>query len=66
MSESTADSAATNALPSSRAFVVQFTAAPDVPQRRIAGRIEHIATGQALHFQNLQQLIAFVDDTLRR
>src|SRR5262245_15936747 len=46
-------------LPASRAFVVQLAAAvgADTPLR---GRIEHLASGSATHFESLTQLGAFV------
>src|SRR5262245_8734136 len=46
-------------LPASRAFVVQLAASvgADTPFR---GRIEHLASGSATHFESLPQLGAFV------
>src|SRR6185369_13846416 len=44
-----------------RAFVVQYRAETSVAQGHIAGRIEHIVSGQATHFDSLQELLAFVE-----
>jgi hypothetical protein len=43
-----------------RAFVVQFRENADVERGRLTGRIEHVTSGQATHFQSLEQLLAFV------
>jgi hypothetical protein len=43
-----------------RAFVVHFRVDSDVTQGRVAGRVEHIASGQAAHFASLEELLAFV------
>ena len=41
-------------LPVQRAFVVQLHATADVAQARLIGRIEHVVSGQALHFHTLE------------
>ena len=46
-------------LPVRRAFVVQFSAETEVGQGRFVGRVEHIVSGQAMHFQTLEDLLAF-------
>jgi hypothetical protein len=47
-------------LPANLAFVVQFRAQPlDVPQHW-AGRAEHLASGQAVRFQSLDELWCFI------
>jgi hypothetical protein len=51
-------------LPPHRAFVVQLREHSDVPRRRWAGRIEHVTSGQATHFQSLKELLAFVSRIL--
>jgi len=43
-----------------RAFVVQFRAETDVERGRCAGRVEHVVSGQAAHFQSLEGLLAFI------
>jgi hypothetical protein len=52
---------AENAAPLSvhRAFVVHFRAATAVAQGQVAGRVEHVVSGQVTHFQSLQELLAF-------
>ena len=47
-------------LPVQRAFVVQLHATADVAQARFVGRIEHVVSGQALHFHTLEELLAFM------
>ena len=42
-----------------RAFVVQFRAETDITQARVEGRVEHVVSGQATHFQSLEELLAF-------
>ncbi len=51
---------ATTHLPANRAFVVQFTASTNLPQQQIAGRVEHVVSGQSTHFQSLEELLAFI------
>jgi hypothetical protein len=43
-----------------RAFVVQLRENTDVGRGQWAGRVEHVTSGQATHFQSLEQLLAFV------
>jgi len=47
-------------LSSHRAFVVQFRAETNVEGGRYAGRVEHVVSGQAAHFQSLENLLAFI------
>jgi hypothetical protein len=42
------------------AFVIQFHANTDVGTGRMTGRIEHVASGQALHFDSLEALLACI------
>ncbi len=42
------------------AFVVHFRVNSDVAQGRLAGRVEHVVSGQATHFQSLEELLAFI------
>lgn len=51
-------------LPSNRAFVVQFRAATEVPSRQCAGRVEHLVSGQAAHFESWEQCRHFIEETL--
>ncbi len=48
------------------AFVVQFRVGTEVEQGEVTGRVEHIVSGQAAHFTSLDELVAFIDQVLRR
>ncbi|MEO8601481.1 MAG: hypothetical protein ABI629_02785 [bacterium] len=43
-----------------RAFVVQFTAASDPTSGTVAGRVEHVQSGHAVHFESLDDLLRFL------
>ena len=43
-----------------RAFVVQFHADTDVRARHLMGRAEHVVSGRATHFGDLDGLLAFI------
>ncbi len=43
-----------------RAFVVHFRMNSDVAHGRCAGRVEHVVSGQAAHFDSLEELLAFI------
>ena len=47
-----------------RAFVVQFRVETDVERGRFVGRVEHVVSGQATHFQSLEELLAFIGRVL--
>ena len=47
-----------------RAFVVQFRADTAVEQGPLAGRVEHVASGQAIDFESLETLLAFISGVL--
>jgi hypothetical protein len=51
-------------LPAERAFVVQLYAGADVARGRIAGRVEHVVSGQAGHFDTLEGLLTFIERVL--
>ena len=51
-------------LPSNRAFVVQFRAATGSASGRCSGRVEHIVSGQATHFESWEQCQHFIEQTL--
>jgi hypothetical protein len=42
------------------AFVVYFRVNSDVTEGRLAGRVEHIVSGQTTHFSSLEELLAFI------
>lgn len=52
------------ALPTNRAFVVQFRAQPAGHPLRYAGRVEHLVSGQAAHFQSWDELQRFIEQVL--
>jgi len=43
-----------------RAFVVQLRANMSVEQGFLAGRVEHVVSGQAIDFESLETLLAFM------
>jgi hypothetical protein len=47
------------------AFVVQFQSDTAVEQGHLAGRVEHVISGQAAAFQSLETLLAFIAQVLR-
>jgi hypothetical protein len=47
-------------LPSDRAFVVQFHAEADIAKGPFKGRVEHIVSYQATHFDSLEALVTFM------
>ena len=42
------------------AFVVHFRLSTNIAQGRIEGRVEHVVSGQTVHFASLEELLAFV------
>jgi hypothetical protein len=55
---------AVHPLPTQRAFLVQVHAEADVGQEHLAGRVEHVASGQAIHFASSEELLAFMAGVL--
>jgi hypothetical protein len=51
-------------LPAGRAFVVQFSTKTDIERGPLIGRVEHVVSGQASHFQLLDELLAFIGHLL--
>jgi hypothetical protein len=49
-----------------RAFVVQFHGETDLERDHCAGRVEHVVSGQATHFQSLKELLAFIAQVLTK
>jgi hypothetical protein len=47
-----------------RAFVVQFHSDVNVGEGRIAGRAEHVRSGECAHFDSLEDLLRFVEDRI--
>jgi hypothetical protein len=56
----TPDTTADRPFPVQRAFVVQLRATAAVAQGQLAGRVEHVVSGQATHFHTLDELLAFM------
>lgn len=48
------------AYPTQRAFVVQIHAEADMAQGEVRGRVKHIVTGQATHFETVESLVQFI------
>ena len=48
-----------------QAFVVQFAADTQIDTGRIAGRVEHVVSGQVARFESLEVLLAFFDRVLQ-
>jgi hypothetical protein len=46
-------------------FVVQNHSDTAVERGNLAGRVEHVVTGQAADFQSLETLLAFIAQVLR-
>ncbi len=53
-----------SALDVRRSFIVQFGEEADLADGRVGGRVEHLRTGEARHFESLKALLAFVDEAL--
>jgi hypothetical protein len=47
-----------------RAFVVQFDTYTDVERGHLAGRVEHVVSGQAAQFHSVETLLAFIAQLL--
>jgi hypothetical protein len=48
-----------------RAFVVQFAEETQLEAGQMVGRVEHVVSGQATHFDSLDALLAFLARVLR-
>ncbi len=51
-------------LPTKRAFVVQVHAEAQVEQGQCKGRVEHLVSGEATHFESLEELFTFIAHVL--
>jgi hypothetical protein len=51
-------------LPSNRAFVVQLRGDADVEHGDVRGRVEHLNSMQANHFESVEELVAFIACTI--
>ena len=52
-------------LPARKAFVVQLHAETQAEQGHFRGRVEHLVSHQAAHFESLEELIAFIVQVLK-
>jgi hypothetical protein len=52
------------ALPTNRAFVVQFRAQAEAAPLHDEGRVEHLVSGQATHFSSWEELRRFIEQIL--
>lgn len=46
------------------AFVVQFRPETDIRAGKFEGKVEHVPTSKAAKFHSLDELLAFIADTL--
>ena len=53
-------------LPANHAFVLQLTREALGTQDSFRGRAEHVVSGQAAHFETLDELLVFVQRVLAR
>ena len=44
----------------SRSFIVHLRTDADLPAGRFVGRVEHVHSGDAMHFQSIEELLAFM------
>lgn len=51
-------------LPARKAFVVQLHAEAQIEHGHFKGRVEHIVSHQAKHFESLEELVAFMVQVL--
>jgi hypothetical protein len=51
--------------PHTGAFVVQLRPQTDIKAGRFEGRVEHVASSQAMHFESLDELLSFLDRILK-
>jgi hypothetical protein len=52
------------AYPTQHAFVVQLHGEADLTQGEVRGRVEHIVSGQAMHFETVEALVQFIVQVL--
>jgi hypothetical protein len=53
-----------NPLTPQRAFVVQFRTDTNIAAGRMAGRVEHVVSGQSGRFSSMASLLAFIEKVL--
>ena len=47
-------------LPTDRAFIVQIHADAGTETEQLNGRVEHVVSGHATHFQSTEELLGFI------
>jgi hypothetical protein len=47
------------------AFVIQFGPGTDIEAGRVVGRVEHVTSYEALHFNSLDELLSFMARVLK-
>lgn len=47
------------------AFVLQFRAGSDLEARNVEGRVEHVASGESVRFDSVEELLAFMARVLK-
>lgn len=47
------------------AFVIQFAPETDIEAGRVVGRVEHVTSYEALHFNSLEELLSFLARVLK-
>jgi len=47
------------------AFVIQFAPETDLAAGRVVGRVEHVTSYEALHFNSLEELLSFLARVLK-
>lgn len=53
-------------LPANHAFVVQLSGETAGTHDSFRGRVEHVVSGRAVHFETLDELLAFIQRVLAR
>lgn len=48
-----------------RSFIVQLGEEANLADGRVGGRVEHLRTGEAQHFESIDALLAFFNEALR-
>lgn len=51
-------------LPVDRAFLLQLAGDIDLEGTEVSGRIEHVRTGEAVHFASMPELLSFLRQVL--
>jgi hypothetical protein len=63
---STAAARGRSGLPAERAFVIQLRADANLARGVVRGRVEHVLSGVAAHFDSVEQLLLCMGEVVRR